>query len=334
MSENLGRRSPLNGAWSALERTKQFGDADAPLPASPQQCPLQGLGLFAMQSANGARAAPMRACKQRRATAERMATGQQLISDASETVHVVAGIRLRSVDALGAGVSGRARRYAVQRGALQLERASSSETEAEHTDLAVMGDHDVARIEVSMYDASLMRMQQRRSNCSDDCSSVRPLHRPAVALPQNVAQQATLEQLHDDEVRGPVAIQIEHSGDVRMRKGLRLVESALDLCERARRLAALRLEHLDRDRARRLGQVRSMSIDSVINGARRAPPEEAHQFIAPAQHLAGVRARRRRRGGRDTVSGIVRGPALRDDGSAQLPPEHGAIDERRAGTRG
>ncbi len=110
------------------------------------------------------------------------------------------------------------------------------------------------------------------------------LHRP-VQTPHDVGEQLAFEQLHHDEVRVAVAIEIEHADDVRMRQRLRLMELALQRSERVRAVLVVELQNLHRDVARRVRQDARDAGRALVHRAAAAATEDGQQLVAIAQHV-------------------------------------------------
>ena len=113
--------------------------------------------------------------------------------------------------------------------ALRIGMRASHESDVHHFHFAVGGDHHVARPQVRMYDTASMRMRKTCADAADDGERAVALHGFAMQPMQDVRKQLPLEELHDEEIRPAVAIEIEHIDDVWMRQRLSLVELALEL---------------------------------------------------------------------------------------------------------
>ena len=98
-------------------------------------------------------------------------------------------------------------------------------------------------------------------------------------------EQLAFEQLHHDEVRVAVAVEIEHADDVRMRQRLRLVKLALQRGERLRPVVIVELQNLHGDEARCIGEMRAMAIERPVHRAAAAASEDRQQLVPIAQHV-------------------------------------------------
>src|SRR5690606_40298889 len=120
------------------KRAQKVDDIDLSIREIPGEPTLQRMPLPMTQARNARWASPRGTRQERGAPAVRVTTGQQLVGDARETVHIVARIRIEAMHALRARISGRADRHVallvVQIAAFC--RARTSEAELEHTHFA------------------------------------------------------------------------------------------------------------------------------------------------------------------------------------------------------
>ena len=131
-------------------------------------------------------------------SAERRCPGEHLGQDAAHGVQV----RLRPGRASGRLLGGDVRGGADDGPGLRqrTRSVSSGDAEVHDPDPAVVGDEDVARGDVAVDHAGLVRGVQRLADVSGDAHAAGNRKRPVGA--ENVPEGAPADQLHDDE-RGP-----------------------------------------------------------------------------------------------------------------------------------
>ena len=106
----LGRRAQATRRFATTQTREQLDDIDPALAASPQQRTLQRLLLLARQARNALWRTAVRPRQRCGPATERMTPGEQFVSDASEAVHVIAGVRIAAIHALDARIRGRGSR--------------------------------------------------------------------------------------------------------------------------------------------------------------------------------------------------------------------------------
>ncbi len=191
-----------------------------------------------------------------------------------------------------------------------------------------------------MDDVAPMRVRQRRTDAADERKRVLASHRPIEAS-HHVGEQLAFEQLHHDEVRVAVAIEIEHARDVRVRQGLRLMELALQCGERVRTILVVELQNLDGHVTRGIRQVRAVTVERPVHCTAAAATEDRQQFVAVAQHVLLWDRLPRRLSRRFSRLGLARGLHLfahlargRTRRGIEVAPEQRGIHEWPLDVRG
>ena len=131
---------------------------------------------------------------------ERRPPGEQLVHQAARGVQVTAGVH---------PLAARLLRGKVLRGADDLRGLGHrglvvahrpGDAEVHHLDVAVTGDHDVARLDVPVHDAGLVTVIQRTEHAVDDLQC--PFREQPVVGLQQVADGTAVHVLHDDVRNG------------------------------------------------------------------------------------------------------------------------------------
>ena len=176
---------------------------------------------------------------------ERRASGDHLVEDDAERVHVGAAVDLEALRLL---------RGEVRRGADDGTRRGEpgagvggvrGDAEVGDLHLALRREQHVPRLDVAVHDAVAVREVESGGDLGAD---PRRVHRREPALgPEEVAERLALDVLHDDEVRAvvlAVVVDADDVGVVEHRRVLRLTAEPLDEARIARELGE---QHLDRD---------------------------------------------------------------------------------------
>ena len=213
--------------------------------------------------------------------AERVLPGDQVIEHDAQRVDV--GAR---VDAVAANLLGRHRVRRAEPGAddgqpalarVGVQQLGDAEVQQlDHALAADLGDEDVARLEVAVDDAEIVRRLQRGADRLQNLQHL--AGREAPALVQHRPQVDALEQLHHVE-RAPVGqiVELEDVDDARVLDhvdGARFLHEARDHLRRRRELPA---QHLDR------GAPAEDPVLRLVDGAAAAGGELLLQDVGAGQ---------------------------------------------------
>ena len=155
--------------------------------------------------------------------------GQHLVEHDGQRVHIAARIRFQSLSLFGRQVRSRAhdRSGACQVVGLAAER--SCDAEVGHLDLAGLGDHDVAGLDVAVHHAVAVSECERSGNVDGDICSPVGVQRAVAA--DHLREASALHVLHHDVVGAFVVAPVVHADHVRLaqvRGGLSLTPEPLD----------------------------------------------------------------------------------------------------------
>ena len=179
-----------------------------------------------------------------------MPTGQQLVCDARQGIDIVARIRIALLEHLRAGI-GRGERpecAGVENrgfGVGIVRLAGARDAKIEHLRLTLFRQEDVSGLEVTMYDAILVRIGECRTNVADDAQRFLDRHAFEVGRPYDLVQGLAFLQLHSHVYGGAIAVEIVYGDDVRMGQALGLFRLPLQGLERFWMGPELFIQHFD-----------------------------------------------------------------------------------------
>jgi len=162
---------------------------------------------------------------------ERRGSVEKLVEDAADGVGVGAAIDRLATDLLGRHVGGRAD-DGVGAGQAAGVDQQLGDAEVHHLDLADAGDGDVVRLEVAVDDVVGVGGADRGEELLGYVERLVDSH-PALVL-EDRAERLALDELHHDEERLPVLVEVVDAHDARVvqrgdGRGLAL-EAAPELC--------------------------------------------------------------------------------------------------------
>ena len=204
---------------------------------------------------------------------ERLLAGQQLVQHDAAREQVGA-----SVDRLAEQLLGRhvARRADHRAGLREIRRVEPRDAEVGHLDLAVVLQKHVARLDVAVHDAALVRMLQRGQHGAHHAH--RLFGREPLALVEHGRQLAATHHLHRDEgalAAGVLAVLVD-GDDARVRQPAGRLRFALQACAQLAGPGGAEVvlaDHLERDAA--LDQ----RIEALVDDAHRACAELAQDLV-------------------------------------------------------
>ena len=226
-----------------------------------------------------------------------MPAGQQLVDDAAQREHVISGIRIQTVDHFRAciGRSHRAQRIDVERraiaGRLVGIRYCPGNPEVDDLDATVRQHDDVRGLQVGMDDTLAVRELQRGDNLPEYRQQARQRRTPQPVPLQNCLQRGPLEQLHRQEQRGAVPVEVMYSNDIGMGEALGLARLPLQDLQRVLALQDVDIQGLYRDIGMsilRLLPAQVARLEHRAHAARadaRLDDEPARQYVARLQRL-------------------------------------------------
>ena len=156
------------------------------------------------------------------------AAGQHFVHHDAEGIQVGAVVHAGALRLFRRDIMDGAEGFAGQR---VLRRADARDAEISDLDAAVLEDHDIVRLDVTVHDAAAVRVFQRLGDLHGKMQGLAPVEVPL--LLQILLEGNALDQLHDDIIRVFRMGDVVHADDVRVRQhGDRLrfrVESAAEL---------------------------------------------------------------------------------------------------------
>jgi hypothetical protein len=159
-------------------------------------------------------------------------------------------------------------------------------TEVQDPQLTVIGDKDILRVDVAVYDAARVCVRKSGAHVAHDGQCVRPRQGNRASCAYHVTEKRTDQGLHRKEGVVAVAVEFMHSNDVRMREQLQMLEFALQFGEKFVSLGNRRMENFDRYPLPGAGPIDAILVDGVEHGAHAAVPEYSPYPIAATQHVA------------------------------------------------
>ena len=147
----------------------------------------------------------------RRLAGERHLPGEQLVEDDAERVEVGACVDPLALRLLGRQVGGGAEHRGGRGHRLVAHRARDAEVG--HLHRAVVGEHDVAGLDVAVDEQVLVRVGERTAHVGGDLQAA-VLGQPAGV--ERLLQRAPVDALHDDERLVAVDARVEDDDEVRV----------------------------------------------------------------------------------------------------------------------
>ena len=141
---------------------------------------------------------------------------EELVEDAADGVGVGAAVDRLAADLLGRHVGGRAD-DGVGAGQAAGVDEQLGDAEVHHLDLAEAGDGDVVRLQVAVDDVVGMGRADRREELLGDVERLVDGH--AALVLEDRAERLALDELHDDEERLVVLVEVVDAHDARVVEG-------------------------------------------------------------------------------------------------------------------
>ncbi len=219
---------------------------------------------------------------------EERATGEHLEEHHARRVEVGA-----SIHGLAPGLFGREVLCSTENRTRLRDRGGrvgdgSRDAEVHDLDLAGRGDHDVAGLDVAMHDARTVRVLEGGQDSFGDAGG---LGDGQGTIADELAQQPTLDVLHDDEGHHRLAAgRIAHDlfagvvdpHDCRVRHARGSLRFMAEPRAEDRVVREARLEQLDRDATTELG------IGGHVHVRHAAAPDEGTDLVAPGDHACAL----------------------------------------------
>src|SRR5882672_6969015 len=117
--------------------------------------------------------------------------------------------------------------------------------EVQNPQLAVIGNENVLRVDISVDHTARMGMGERGADIVDDGERLRSRQGTCVSRLEHAAQQGAAQKFHRKKGNFTVAVKFVHPNYVRMRQQLQMLELALQLGKQLFALSNRRVQYLD-----------------------------------------------------------------------------------------
>src|SRR5437016_706847 len=204
-------------------------------------------------------------------------SGQHLVEDDPQAVEVGALVAVAGPDLLRGHVLGRAHARRQPRPGEVAERGVEGDPEVHQLHAAVGGQHDVLGLEIAVYDALAVEVDQRVGDLDPQLDRVRD--RQAALAAQPLAQELTLDVLHG-EVEAALLAWAEQLDDGRVGEALADRLLALEAAVEDQVAGVLEVGHLERHR------VAVLAVAGAEDGRHPAARDDVQELVL-IERLAG-----------------------------------------------
>ena len=207
----------------------------------------------------------------KRLAAKHRPAGQQRVQQGAETIQVAAGVDRLPLGLLRRHVFGRPHHVAGGRETRIAEQPGDAEVGEFQT--AVGGQEQVARLDVAVDDAPVVRVAQRPADVDAHLRHLAPIER--ASPPQFLLQAVAVDQFHRIEQVALLLAEAEQPNDVRMVELAKRLDLGLEPDAKAFFLGQGGGEQLDRGRLARL------AVNAFVDRPHAAAAELADNLIGP-----------------------------------------------------
>ncbi len=218
-----------------------------------------------------------------------MLSGEQLVTHATERIEIVARIGCTAGQHFKARI--RRRQRAQLRGVehrlfarVGQRLRGSGDAEIQHLDFPRVGQESVARLEVGVHDALLVRVTERSAERTHDAERLVALETSAFLVFQRLIERTAAQQFHHHIDIAAVAVEVVYLDDVGMRQIARLARFPLQRPNRQRVPLEFVVQQFDGHIRIALAQCIGGVVQRFIDHAHSAVAELRQKFKSSAQH--------------------------------------------------